>query len=379
MKKQIVITLLLSCIVMIVIAQTATRRTPASSNINTDPSVQLAILLDASNSMDGLIDQAKARLWSIVNTLSSLRFEGKEPVVEIALYMYGNDNLKHSENYVKQITPFTTDLDLISEKLFAITTYGGTECCGAVIDHALSNLTWNMNRNSMKLIYIAGNEPYNQCGIDYVKTTANAVQHDIFINTIYCGNCDNGIRELWKDGADKGKGKYFCINSDEKARYIATPYDDQLNSYNEQLNKTYIYYGSRGQTAHANQAAQDDNAQKLSGANSAERAVSKSKSVYNNESWDLVDMHKNDPEFFKKVDKKTLPESYQKLSDEELKKEIEKNTEERNKIQKEIGELSNKRQAYIESKLAEEGVQDDFGKAVSSSILELAVKKGFSM
>jgi len=29
--------------------------------------VQVAILFDTSNSMDGLIDQAKSRIWSIVN------------------------------------------------------------------------------------------------------------------------------------------------------------------------------------------------------------------------------------------------------------------------------------------------------------------------
>jgi len=30
------------------------------------PTVQLALLLDTSNSMDGLIDQAKTQLWKIV-------------------------------------------------------------------------------------------------------------------------------------------------------------------------------------------------------------------------------------------------------------------------------------------------------------------------
>ena len=35
--------------------------------------VQVAILFDTSNSMDGLIDQAKTRIWSIINELSLLR------------------------------------------------------------------------------------------------------------------------------------------------------------------------------------------------------------------------------------------------------------------------------------------------------------------
>ena len=43
--------------------------------------VQLAILLDTSGSMDGLIEQAKTQLWSIVNTFINARQGGKAPFV----------------------------------------------------------------------------------------------------------------------------------------------------------------------------------------------------------------------------------------------------------------------------------------------------------
>ncbi len=358
---------------------TSTIPTPVPVEEDEGPKIQLAILLDASNSMDGLIDQAKSRLWNIVNTLTSLKFQGQEPHIEIALYKYGNDGLKQEEHYVKQLVAFTTDLDLISEKLFGVTTYGGLEYCGAVIDHSIKNLKWSKNKNSMKLIYIAGNEPFSQGTINYIEAISGAKSKDVFVNTIYCGNCEYGVQELWKDGADKGDGKYFCINSDEKVRYIVTPYDDDLIRCNEKLNSTYIYYGSYGEYGYANQAVQDQNAQQMSGANYAERAVAKSKSVYNNAAWDLVDMHQSDPEYYKTVDKKTLPEQYQKMTDAQLKAEIEKNQKERSKIQLEIAELSQKRQSYIDVKMKEEGVQDDFGAAVNSSILELAKAKGYEM
>src|SRR6218665_3760730 len=78
--------------------------------------IQVALLLDTSNSMDGLIDQAKSRLWNIVNTLTTLKYEGKNPKIEIALYEYGNDGLSATSNYIRQVAPLTTDLDLISEK-----------------------------------------------------------------------------------------------------------------------------------------------------------------------------------------------------------------------------------------------------------------------
>ena len=101
-----------------------------------DNKIQVALLLDTSSSMDGLIEQAKARLWDIVNTLTTLKYQGKTPTIEIALYEYGNDNLSPETNYIRQVSTLTTDLDLISEKLFSLTTYGGSEYCGAVISDA---------------------------------------------------------------------------------------------------------------------------------------------------------------------------------------------------------------------------------------------------
>ena len=42
-------------------------------------SIQLALLLDTSNSMDGLIDQAKSQLWKIVNELATTK-KDRHPV-----------------------------------------------------------------------------------------------------------------------------------------------------------------------------------------------------------------------------------------------------------------------------------------------------------
>ena len=71
--------------------------------------IQVALLLDTSSSMEGLIDQAKSRLWNIVNTLTTLKYEGKTPDIEIALYEYGNSGLSEKSNYIRQITPLSTD------------------------------------------------------------------------------------------------------------------------------------------------------------------------------------------------------------------------------------------------------------------------------
>ena len=101
--------------------------------------VQIALLLDTSNSMDGLINQAKAQLWDIVNEFTYARCGNQiRPRLEIALYQYGNNDLASREGYIQQVLGFSTDLDEISETLFSLTTNGGEEYCGQVIHTSLS-------------------------------------------------------------------------------------------------------------------------------------------------------------------------------------------------------------------------------------------------
>ena len=69
------------------------------STLRKDQSIMLALLLDTSNSMDGLIDQAKSQLWKIVNELAAAKCgDGSAPNIKIALYEYGNDGLPSSKD-----------------------------------------------------------------------------------------------------------------------------------------------------------------------------------------------------------------------------------------------------------------------------------------
>ena len=57
------------------------------------PTVQIAILLDTSNSMDGLIAQAKSQLWNVVNEFVRAKKDGRPPAIQVALFEYGNNSL----------------------------------------------------------------------------------------------------------------------------------------------------------------------------------------------------------------------------------------------------------------------------------------------
>jgi hypothetical protein len=353
--------------------------TQPSDHLLKENKIQVALLLDTSNSMDGLIDQAKSRLWNIVNTLTTLKYNGKAPQIEIALYEYGNDGLK-DENYIRQVAPLTQDLDLISEKLFALRTNGGSEYCGAVIRDATSNLNWDGNEKSMKLIYIAGNEAFDQGKINYKEVISNAKKKNIYTNTIFCGSRDEGIQTFWQNGASLGDGKYFNIDSDRRVIYIETPYDVRISECNTKLNDTYIYYGSHGSEFKNKQVAQDKNAEIQSVSNAVERTVAKSKkNAYKNDHWDLVDRAEKDVNFMATVKAEELPSELKGKSKEEVKKTVAQKSAERDKIQKEIEVLSKKRQDFIDAEMKKRGSSDsdDLGKAIEKSVLELAKKNGY--
>lgn len=343
--------------------------------------IQIAILFDTSNSMDGLIDQAKARVWNIVNEATSYRYQNEIPQLEIALFQYGNSRLQPTSNFIQQILPFSTDLDEISKQLFALTTSGGSEYCGAVIQQSLDELSWSSHPNDLKMIYIAGNEPFNQGPIDYKKACQFSKDKKVFVNTIYCGDYNQGQREFWNDCAGISNGNFFHIDANKSIQQIATPQDPIINAYNDSLNKTYYGYGSLGNSKKMEQTAQDSNAEQYSQAIKAERSISKSKTVYKNDSWDIVDAVENKQKDITKMKDEELPTELKGKTTAEKEKFIKDISQDRKRYQEKIAALAIERQNYIDAeakKNAEQGkVADDFGTSVNETIKLKAVELGF--
>ena len=341
-----------------------------------DQQIMLALLLDTSNSMDGLINQAKSQLWKIVNELAAAKCgDGSRPNIKIALYEYGNDRLPSSEGYIRQVSGLTNDLDLISEKLFALTTNGGNEFCGQVIKTSLNQLDWSTSRADLKMIFIAGNEPFTQGSVSYRVAGSVAREKGVVVNTIFCGNFEEGMRTNWKDGADITGGSYMSIEQNRKTVYISTPYDSKIDACNERLNKTYIYYGASGEKRKAAQATQDMNAESYGMANKVERAVSKSTHAYKNSSWDLVDAAKDDESVIAAAPAEQLPEEMQGMSAEQRKGYVKEKARERQQIQQEIMELNKKRQAYIAAHSQNEQEESSLDAAMIKAIREKAKSK----
>jgi len=355
--------------------QTAETITPTPKPDKT--TIKVALLLDTSNSMDGLIDQAKSQLWKIINELSYAKCEHVSPKLEIALYEYGNDDLEKSDDYIRQVIGFSSDLDEISEKLFSLDTNGGSEFCGAVIKSSLKNLKWGKEKNDLNIIFIAGNEAFTQGTTSYENVIADAVEKDVVVNTIFCGDYKNGISGKWKNAAVLGKGEYLTINQNKKIVYIATPYDEIIIKLNKKLNDTYIYYGSNGRKKMTLQASQDDKAYEMNEEVVVARAVSKSSKNYFNSKWDLVDAEKEEDFDYKKIDKKKLSKDLQNKSTAELKAHVGKQAVKRKVIQKEIQKINKQRDAYL-LKNKKENTDDELESVMINAIKNQAKRKNYS-
>lgn len=345
-----------------------------------DTVIQVALLLDTSNSMDGLIDQAKAQLWRIVNELVKAKKKDAYAKLQVALYEYGNTRLPAEGGYIRQVLPFSEDLDKISEALFALSTSGGDEYCGQVTFEAVRDLRWNSSRNTLKVIYIAGNEEYTQGPVHYRKSASAASQKQVIINTIHCGTFDDGTRGEWNLGARSAGGVYAHIDQNQKPVSIDAPQDDELIALNAKLNATYIAYGRQGADYSARQSAQDANASSVSKSVMARRAVSKAGRLYKNSSWDLVDAVEQQQVDLSKVKQSELPEALKGKTTAEIEAYVAANQKEREAVQQRITVLQREREAYVTAKTAEMAKQGEntLDDVIIATLRKQAESKGYT-
>ncbi|BAW97600.1 hypothetical protein NIES970_25540 [[Synechococcus] sp. NIES-970] len=337
------------------------------------PTIQIAILLDSSNSMDGLIDQTRRQLWTVVNALTDVRKDGELPNLEVALYHYGNDSLPADEGFNRQLTDFTTELDGVSEALFTIRTNGGQEYSGWVIQDAINQLSWDNDPDNFRAIFIAGNEPFDQGRVNWAEAANLAKRADVLVNTIYCGNAESVERDLWAAGAELANGANFNIDQDRAVVISPTPYDDDIRRLNDELNQTYLPYGAMGEQGLERQLMQDDNA----GAASVSRSIAKSSAYYRNSSWDLVDAIAEAEVSLETLEETALPEELQGLSLAEQEAYITNTQAEREDIQAQIRDLTAQRESYLSTLPTDEAAKDTLDYVMIQALRSQLARKGF--
>ena len=356
----------------------------SSVNVNADifhskPKIQLAILLDTSSSMNGLIDQARNQLWQIVNEFSKAEKDGERPTLEVAVYEYGNNRLSSHSGFIRQVTGLTSELDEVSEALFSLKTSGGNEYCGYVIKTAVKQLNWSRSNDDIKAIFIAGNEPFTQGPVYFGEAIALAKNKGIVINTIHAGNNSQGANTGWKDGALLAGGEYMSIDHNHRITHYDAPQDDRIIILNKKLNKTYIPYGAKGREKYDRQKTQDIKSSNISSGLMSKRAQAKASSMYSNSKWYLVDAVTTGKVDVDKMMESELPEAVRKLPKAKRKDYIEEKVAERLKIKKEIISLTKKREMFVSKKRKEENKPSaaTMNEAVTSAIQKQGAVKNY--
>ena len=371
------------CLGLVLLGLSASSRGQVEENtviVGEKPLIQMAILLDTSGSMTGLIDQARAELWAIVNEFIYAQRNGRAPEFQVALYEYGKSSIDKDKGYIRKIVPFTTDLDKVSEELFALTTNGGDEYCGWVIKEATDSLQWSNSSDDLKVIFIAGNEPFTQGPIDYKEACRAAISKGIIVNTIHCGSESDGIGGKWKDGAVLADGRYLNIDHNRKTIHIDAPQDKEIAELGKKLNDTYIAYGTGGEVARRRQTEQDKNALGISGEAAVQRSVSKSSAFYRNDAWDLVDATRNNKVKLDDVKVEELPENMRKMTPEERKAYVETKEKQREEIQQKIQQLNEQRKKYVADEMKRlQKEAGTLGSAVIQAVREQAKRKNFEV
>jgi len=345
------------------------------------PRIQLAILLDTSNSMDGLIHQARAQLWKIVNEFATAERDGRQPVFEVALFEYGNNGLPSETGHIRRVLPLTTDLDAVSEALFALTTNGGSEYCGWVIQEAVAQLAWSERDDDLKVIFIAGNEPFTQGPVSYRTSCQAAIARNITVNTIHCGSEAAGMSGNWNDGALLADGRHMNIDQNQALVHIDAPQDAEIAGLGAELNATYIPFGEVGEERAARQRAEDAKALGVAPEVSTRRILVKSSGHYKNADWDLVDAVKEGKVDLDQLDPALLPDSLRAMTLDERKAHVASNEQKRAEIKARIGRLRTEREAYVAEKRKEAGESEDdaLDAAMITALREQAARKSFAL
>ncbi|MCM2267292.1 MAG: FlgO family outer membrane protein [Elusimicrobiales bacterium] len=344
------------------------------------PLVQVAILLDTSNSMDGLINQARSQVWKIVNELVSSEKSGSRPVIEVALYEYGNSTLSAGSGWIRQVLPFTQDLDSVAKELFALRTNGGEEFCGQAIKAAVTELKWSPKTDVYKAIFIAGNEPFTQGTVPYQDAVAKAKAKGIFVNTVYCGARQRGLAEQWKAGADLAEGDYANIDQSLTAYAIAAPQDDRISELSSKLNDTYVAYGANGQSKMAAKREVSNMARSAGKGIAAERAAFQAAApgaAMADSSWDVVSAVESGAVNRDEIKKEQLPEELKAMDKAALDKYLDGKLAERKKIKEEINRLQTERKVYLAQEEKKQAGANTLDKAMIDTIRRQAVKRGY--
>ncbi len=215
---------------------------PPSQQQQARPKIDVVFVLDTTGSMAGLIEGAKQKIFSIASRIA----QGKPtPQVRVGLVAYRDVG----DAYVTKRYELTEDLDGLFTHLRKLEADGGgdtPEHVGRGLGEAVSKLSWDPSRETMKLIFLVGDAPPAQRNDDwnFKHWVKRAAEKHIIVNTVRCGG-DPETETHWKLAAKTTDGRYESLDQSGGMVAVATPYDAELAKVNAELASKTLYAGKK--------------------------------------------------------------------------------------------------------------------------------------
>lgn len=178
------------------------------------PSLDMVICLDISGSMAPYAAQAQLLVRQIVEESKKIQ---PTPRIRVGATRYGVADGRY------QAVDLTYNTNQVLDLLGKGTGRGDFEPVGAIAQAAANMMSWSTDPDTIKVIYVVGNETAHQGSPDFRVTIPQIVQKNIQVNAVLCQpKSDEDIREgtigaveaSWRQVAKLGHGYFFQFQYD---------------------------------------------------------------------------------------------------------------------------------------------------------------------
>lgn len=358
------------CIALAGATLSATQSAQAQSRYQ---NVEVAFVLDTTGSMSGLIEGAKAKIWSIANEIIDVEEQGQTKV-SFALIGYRD----RGDAYVTKTFDMTDDIHGIYGDLLKFRAQGGgdrPESVNQALYEAVNDLSWSREGNTLRMVFLVGDAPphmdyANDTGYPQTLRTANT--HNIIVNTVQAGS-DRETARIWQDIADLGQGDYVAIPQGGGMQVILSPYDDDIKVLQRQINRSSMGYGSAKQkTAFRSKRTLALMAPSPVASDMAEyRLKSGKKNQVITGVSELIEDYEDGKIELDEINETELPDALKGLNLEQRKQKVEALVAERAELNQKLEALVKQRESFVEierKKREEVTGEDAFDTQVRQSI-----------
>jgi hypothetical protein len=324
----------------------------ASQCQNPGPKMDIVFMLDISGSTGGILTSVKSKFWEIQNEIARLE---PQPDYRFGLVCMGRPSFLKENDYIRIVSDLTADVDPGALEFYQIkeVTAPGRFYMGDGLDAAINKMDWSDEPDAIKIIFLCGNGGISG-GPGYIEGANKAKENGIVINSLYFETYFNAKEQAtWKDLAEITGGRFERIGLKEPNIAFEKNYNsNMLQEASQMINTTYVYYGKEGLARYEIQSELDEEAE-LQGEDQVEaRTFFKANDRYqgSNWEWDLVDLFNTKKGYAGGASRKTIDESLQGLSDDELLMHVQEKSYERSEYMSITKLLSTQREQYMKKK-----------------------------